>query len=62
MVEDNHDEVMHVDEQIDRLEAWTFDPEHHPELEVEMDRTAKTSGDHAERDGPVTCHSVKRSS
>ena len=50
MVEENDD--MYVDEQIDLLEAWTFDLEHHPELEVEMDTDEKSFGDRAERDGP----------
>ena len=50
MVEENDD--MYVDEEIDLLEAWTFDLEHHPELEVEMDTGEKSFGDRAERDGP----------
>ena len=50
MVEENDD--VYVDEQIDLLEAWTFDLEHRPELEVEMDTDEKSFGDRAERDGP----------
>ena len=35
MVEEN--DAVYVDEQIDLLEAWTFDLEHHPELLNVMD-------------------------
>lgn len=46
---------VYVDEQSDLLEAWTFDLEHQPELEIEMDTAERTIGDRAEGDGPSQC-------